>query len=238
MRTRALFSRTNVMEQKIKKLAEDRPELTRARYVLLNAVDKAKLDVGLALDWWEHSHYADTRPRYDAWLDDLPQELEDESRYQLQQRAPEYLEEDLTEGRLRQRIRVPYDLDRNALAAYWEDNYPDRPTFAASDVIRWLEENPRFNLLTKNAFIRRLVEMGADLEDAKVAWRDSRVHRVRQHFRTTQTRIIRAQMPQLQLAIVAPPGFYQADVFEMETEGNIAIFPKASWNPKTVTWPW
>ena len=209
------------MDQQIKQLVEDHPEITRARYVFLDAVEQAGLDEVLALDWWEHSIYAGTRPRYDEWLDSLPEDIEDKSRYQLQQRAPAYLEENRTNGRLRQRIRVPYQLDPKALAAYWRDQQSDLPTFVAADAIPWLEENPRLNLLTKKAFIKRLMDMGASLGDAREAWRDSRVRRVRQHFRTTQTRIIRAQMPQLQLAIVAPPGFYQADVFEMETEGKL-----------------
>ena len=209
------------MDQRIEEYIRNHPDVVEARYKLIKALDKADIAGPLTTqDWWERSKYFRTKPRYDIWLDSLDTEDPPRSRYSLQQAAPAAGDE-IVQRRRGTLVEVTYPgLDKEALAAFWEDTYPDLPTFVAADAIPWLEENPRFNLLTKNAFIRRLVDMGASLGDAREAWRDSRVRRVRQHFRTTQTRIIRAQMPQLQLAIVAPPGFYQADVFEMETEGK------------------
>ena len=104
---------------------------------------------------------------------------------------------------------------------FWRPNFNDRPNFDLEDAVTWMQDNPRYALLTEKTFKNRLLkEEGATQMVANAAWHDSRVRRVRLHFRTTQTRILRAQVPQLGLYILAPPGFWQIDVFFMETQGG------------------
>ena len=180
------------MDVRFRRLIHKDPTVAYARYMFLEAVADAGEDsLEDAQDWWE-KHFA-RRPKYHEWLDNLDRVDVEEtvgSRYQLEQQAPD-------------------DVDHQAIAAYWKDQFPDKPLFDPEvDTIAWLTQNPKMCLLTERAFLRRIQALGGTKEEAREAWANSKVKRVRLHFRTTQTRIIRAQAPQLMLHIIAPPGFF------------------------------